>query len=125
LLLSDENLPPIDKQQEIKGIQIHRLEHDLLDPLTRLIKLLETPEDIPILAPLIKREIFYRLLRAGQGKQLQQMILQDGHVNRIARVLHLLHDNYHQPLKVDELAKQAHMSVSALHYHFKSFTAIS
>ncbi|WP_438862451.1 AraC family transcriptional regulator N-terminal domain-containing protein [Neptunicella sp.] len=125
LLLADEHLPPMEKTQDVKGIQIHRLEYELLDPLVRLLKLLEQPEDIAILAPLIKREIFYRLIRAGQGKQLQQMIMQDGHVNRIARVLHLLHDNYHQPLKVDELAKQAHMSVSALHHHFKSFTAIS
>ncbi|MBC3765633.1 AraC family transcriptional regulator [Neptunicella marina] len=125
LLLADENLPTVDKQQDIKGIQIHPLKQDLLDPLIRLIKLLETPEDIPILAPLIKREIYYRLIRAGLGKHLQQVVMQDGHVSRIARVLNIMHENYRQPLKVDDLAKSAHMSVSALHHHFKSFTAIS
>ena len=87
----------------------------LLDAFQRLIDLFDEPEDIPILAPLVQREICYRLLRGDQGPRLRQ----------IATAIDWLKDNFNQPLRVDELAAHSGMSKSSLHHHFRSLTAMS
>lgn len=43
------------------------LDPSLLDPLIRLFALLDTPRDLPVLAPLIRREIVWRLLTGPHG----------------------------------------------------------
>jgi len=97
----------------------------LLDVVLRLLRLLDTPRDIPILAPMIKRELLYRLLMNGQGVVLRQSVLQDSQLNRVAKAIRILRDNYAQPLRVEEIARDVHMSVSSLHHHFKQATAMS
>lgn len=108
-----------------RGMFTGELSDTLLDAVLRLMKLLDTPEDIPTLAPLCKREILYRLLRAPQGWQLAQMAITDSHSQRISHVIGRLHQRFDQALVVEELAREAHMSVSSLHAHFKAVTAMS
>ncbi|WP_233151713.1 AraC family transcriptional regulator [Pelomonas sp. KK5] len=97
----------------------------LLDPLLRLVNLLDTPADIATLAPLCKREILYRVLRSPEGWRLAQMAVTDSHSQRITQVINWLHTNFDRPLQVEALARDAAMSVSSLHAHFKSVTAMS
>jgi AraC-like DNA-binding protein len=97
----------------------------LLETLLRLVRLLETPEDIPMLAPLVTREILYRLLKSPEGWRLAQLALVDGHSQRIAQVTDLLRRRFREPLRMDDLARQVHWSISALHHHFKAVTAMS
>ncbi|ALM86579.1 AraC family transcriptional regulator [Bordetella sp. N] len=124
-LIRDEHLPPPGAGEAPRGVHVHPLGTPMLDAVLRLVRLLDTPEEIAILAPLIKREILYRLLVNGQGLALRQTALQDSHTQRIARSIEQMRNGYDQPLRVDEMARDAHMSVSSFHHHFKSVTAMS
>jgi AraC-like DNA-binding protein len=97
----------------------------LLEPLLRLLALLETPEDIPTLAPLVTREIVYRLLKSSDGWRLAQLAMVESHSQRVAQIIEVLRKRYAETLRMEDLAKQVHWSVSALHHHFKAITAMS
>ena len=108
-----------------RGIFTGALSGTLLDPVLRLMKLLDTPEDVAALAPLISREILYRLLRSHDGWRLAQMAVVDSHHQRITQAIGLLSQRFREPLRMDDLAAAVHMSVSSLHHHFKSVTSMS
>ena len=97
----------------------------LLDPLTRLLELLEKSHDIAMLAPLIEREVLYRLLCGPQGAMLRQLALADSRLSRISRAIARIRGTYTQPLRVGSLAHEVGMSPSSLHRHFKAVTGIS
>lgn len=124
-LIREEGLPATAQAEASRGLYINRLNADMMDAVLRLLKLLDTPQDIPILAPMVKREILYRLLTNGQGGRLRQIALQDSHTHRIARAIREIQRNFAQPLRVEALARDVHMSVSSFHHHFKAVTAIS
>jgi AraC-like DNA-binding protein len=124
-LIRDVDPPPSLQGEAARGLYVNRLDAPLLDGVLRLLRLLETPADIPILAPMVKREIMYRLLVNGQGAALRQLVLKDSHTHRIARAIRLLREHYARPLRVQDLARQAHMSPSSFHHHFKAVTAMS
>ncbi|WP_034296670.1 AraC family transcriptional regulator [Herbaspirillum sp. RV1423] len=124
-LIGDENLPQGIPSDASRGLFVNRLNTTLLDAVLRLLRLLETPRDIPIMAPMIKREILYRLLMNGQGALLRQTVLQDSQMNRIAKAIRLMKESFTLPLRVDDIARDVHMSVSSLHHHFKVVTAMS
>ncbi|VTU45817.1 Regulatory protein PchR (plasmid) [Variovorax sp. PBL-E5] len=117
-----ETLP---KRASQRGLFTGELSGTLLDPLLRLTRLLDAPEDVPALAPLIIREILYRLLRSPDGWRLAQMAVVDSHSQRIAQAIGVLSRRFQEPLRVEELADEVHMSVSSLHQHFKAVTAMS
>ena len=108
-----------------RGMFTGEISSTLLDPLLRLVKLLASPEDVPALAPLITREILYRLLRSPDGWRLAQMAVVDSHSQRITQAISLLSRRFQEPLRVEDLANEVHMSVSSLHHHFKAVTAMS
>lgn len=108
-----------------RGIFTGELSTSLLDPVLRLVKLLDTPEDVPVLAPLITREILYRVLRSPDGWRLAQMAVVDSHSQRIAQAIGLLSQRFREPLRMEDLADAIHMSVSSLHQHFKAVTSMS
>jgi AraC-like DNA-binding protein len=118
-------VPPPTPSYASRGLYVSPLDSTMLDAVLRLLRLLDTPDDIPIIAPLIKREILYRLLMNGQGARLRQIALQDSQMQRIAKAIQLLRENFAQPLRVDVMARDVHMSVSSLHRHFKAVTAMS
>ncbi|ANN68165.1 AraC family transcriptional regulator [Bordetella bronchialis] len=117
--------PPSVPAEVPRGLYVNRLGDTLLDGVLRLLRLLDSPVDIPVLAPMVKREIFYRLLMNGQGAVLRQLVQKDSHTQRIARAIRLLREHYVRPLRVEELARHAHMSPSSFHHHFKAVTAMS
>jgi AraC-like DNA-binding protein len=124
-LIQDEKLPPVAHAEASRGLFVNRLSTTMLDAVLRLLRLVETPDDIPILAPMVKREILYRLLRNGQGARLRQMALQDSQTQRVAKAIRLLRENFVRSIRVESLAKDVHMSVSSLHHQFKAVTAMS
>ncbi len=124
-LMIDSNLPPPRAQQSSRGMAIGEVTLPLLTTFQRLIDLLDEPKDIPILAPIIQREILYRLLVGDQGARLRQMASAGSQSHLIARAIDWLKGNYSQPLRIDNLAAQVHMSKSTFHHHFRSLTAMS
>lgn len=108
-----------------RGIAVSQGDPDLLDAALRLVRLLDAPQDIPLLAPLILREIHYRLLRSEQGGMLRHIGVADSQGHRVAKAIGWLREHYHQPLRIEHIARQVHLSPSALHHHFKAVTAMS
>jgi AraC-like DNA-binding protein len=124
-LMADSNLPPPRTQQSSRGMATGEVTLPLLNAIQRLIDLLAEQQNIPILAPIIQREIIYRLLVGDQGTRLRQIASAGSQSHQIARVIDWLKVNFTQPLRIDDLATQASMSSSTFHHHFRSMTALS
>lgn len=124
-MLLEMEAPPPATQRPARGVFVSRTQPALLDAALRLLQLLATPEDIPTLAPLAAREILYRLLKSEEGWRLSQLAGGDGQARRIARAIGWLKANYDKPLRIEEVAREVHMSTSSLHHHFKAATALS
>lgn len=124
-LMVDSHLPPPRPQQTGLGMAVGVVTDALISPLQRLIDLLAQPQDIPILAPIIQREITYRLLTGDQGARLRQIATVGSQGHQIARAIDWLHGHFSQQLRVDELARFVNMSPSTFHQHFRSLTAMS
>lgn len=108
-----------------RGMGVSLLDEGLVDAVLRLARLVESPRDIPVLAPLAEREILYRLLQGEQGARLRHTLLAESHGHRVAKAIGWLKDNFHQPISIDALADRVNMSTSSLHHHFKAMTAMS
>jgi AraC-like DNA-binding protein len=124
-LMVDSNLPPPRVQQSGRGMATGEVTLPLLTAIQRLIDLLAEKQDIPILAPIIQREIIYRLLVGDQGERLRQIASAGSQSHQIARAIDWLKDNFSQPLSIDDLAAQVRMSSSTFHHHFRLMTALS
>lgn len=124
-IISREDLPETEISAKPRGIAVGETTVGLLDACTRLIDLLDTPEDIPFLSHLIQREIVYRVLRTPQGERLRAIATTGDLSNRTARAISWLKDNYAKPLRMEELAAIARMGVSTLHHQFRGLTAMS
>ena len=124
-LMVDNHLPPPHARQSSRGMAVGEVTLPLLSAFQRLIDLLAAPEDIPILAPLIQREILYRLLVGDQGTRLRQIASAGSQSHQIAQAIEWLKNHYTQPLHIDDLAAQVHMSPSTFHQHFRALTAMS
>jgi len=109
----------------VKAMDVSPIGADLHDAALKLLSLLDTPGEIKFLAPLITREIVYRLLRGEQGARLSHLLVSEGDTRRISRAVERLRENLDQPLKIENMARDLGMSVSGFHYHFKSVTAMS
>ncbi|MCH6264504.1 AraC family transcriptional regulator [Neobacillus citreus] len=116
----------VDKKENARrGLYVSKIEPSLLDAVTRLARLLDHPKDIPVLAPLIRKEIIYRVLRGEHGGMLKQIAIEGSSTNQISDVIEHIMNNYEKSFKIEELAELANMSVSSLHRHFKEVTAMS
>jgi AraC-like DNA-binding protein len=98
---------------------------DLLDAVTRLLRLLSQPRDQVVLGPLVKREILWRLATGEQGTAVRQLGLADSSLAHIARAVRWIRDHYAQPFQVADVAALSGMSVSAFHRNFQAVTAMS
>ena len=121
-LLPDLSPPPLEDQAPIA---VTALGCDLLDPVARLLRLLDRPADVPALAPLIKREIHYRLLQGEQGGLLRQAATAGSHLARIGQAADWIRLHYAEPVSVEALAERAGMSVTSFHRHFRAITTMS
>ena len=124
-LMLGQNLPSTHPPKERLGIAVSEVSATLLDAFNRLLVLLGHPEDISALAPLVKQEIFYRLLTGEQGPRLRQITTVGNHSYQISRAIDWLKDNFSKPVKMEELASKAGLSLSAFHNHFRAMTAMS
>ncbi len=117
-------MPP-RKPADVRAIAVSPLDANLLDAAVRLVRLLDVPDDASILMPMIVREIIYRLLRGDQGGRLRHLTVMGGYTPAIARAVQRIRQDFDQPLRIEQLARDLGMSVSGFHYHFKAVTAMS
>lgn len=113
------------RESPARPLFLARTSAPLLDAVLRLARLLDTPEEAAVLAPLALREIHYRVLTGELGERLCHLCEVDGPSQRIARAIELLKQRYAEPLRVEDLATAAHMSPSSLHQRFKAVTTMS
>jgi AraC-like DNA-binding protein len=109
----------------VKAIDVSPLDAGLLDAAVRLVRLLDSPTDARFLAPLVIREIVYRLLMGEQGGRLSHIAVLGGHAHRISQAIERLRKDFDQPLRIEDLARELGMSVSGFHHHFRAVTAMS
>lgn len=98
---------------------------ELLDPAVRLLRLLDHPADLPVLAPMIKREILWRLATGEQGAMVRQIGLADSSLTHISRAIHWIRDHHTETLRIADLARLAGMSATSFHRHFRAVTAMT
>lgn len=117
-------LPP-PRRATVPGLQVSRTTPELTDAVVRLVRLLDTPADIPALAPLALREIHYRLLKGAQSGLVQQIAVAESRVQQVTRAMTWIREHFTEPLSIEALAHVSHMSRSAFHQHFKAVTTMS
>jgi AraC-like DNA-binding protein len=107
------------------GFSVASVTPAMLDAWARMLRLMTTPADIPVLAPAYEREILYRVLQGPHGWMLRDIALPDTALSRVRLAIQWIRNNFRDQLRVDSLAEMAAMSVSAFHRHFKAATAMS
>ena len=122
-LLTDLPSPPMSSSPG--GMAVGEVTPELLDAWTRLLRLMESPQDIPALAPAYEREILYRVLTGPMGWMLRDIATPDTTLARVNQAIQWLRAHYREPVSIQELADRAAMSVSAFHRRFKAVTALS
>ncbi|GAB2813950.1 AraC family transcriptional regulator [Comamonas piscis] len=113
------------REEQPTAFSVAAVTPQLLDAWVRMLRLMQTPSDIPVLAPAFEREILYRVLQGPMGWMLRDIATPDSSLERINRVVQRIREDFAQPLRMEELAGEASMSVSAFHRHFKAVTALS
>lgn len=124
-VLVEADLPSPRGEGEVKAIDVSPLDASLLDAVVRLVRLVDSPTDARVLAPLVTREIIYRLLMGAQGVRLRHIAVLGGYTHGIARVVDLLRKDFKEPLHIESIAQELGMSVSGLYHQFKAVTAMS
>ncbi len=124
LLLHTEHSITINNKPE-SGLFIEKVDRHLEESVLRLIRLLETPKDIPVLSQQMIREIYYRMLCGEHSDMIAKIAIKGSHTQRISNVIQKLKRDFHQSITMNELADIAGMSVSSFHAHFKSLTTMS
>ncbi|MEI9947986.1 MAG: AraC family transcriptional regulator [Pseudomonadota bacterium] len=112
-------------QEELEPMTISPTTRAMDDALLRFVSLVEAPEDVPLLAPMIERELLYRVLQSEQGTVLRQFARADSRLSQIYRAVKWIRAHLAEPLPVEKLAGVAAMSASSFHRHFKAVTGLS
>jgi len=118
-------LPPEKPLSGARGFSVTKMDPFLLDGVLRLLRLLAMPQDIPALSPLHVREILYRVMQGEHGGQIAQFATAGSHEERVSAVIRLIGHEYARPLKAEDLAAEAHLSVTSLYEHFARVTGMS
>ncbi|GAC1366910.1 MAG: AraC family transcriptional regulator [Ktedonobacteraceae bacterium] len=124
-VMVEASLPIPRERAEVRAIDVSPVDGYLLDAFVRLLRLLDSPAEAPVLMPLITREIIYRLLMGEQGARLRHLVMEGGYTPYIATAVKRLRQDFDQPLRIEQLAQELDMSVSGFHHHFKAVTAMS
>ena len=124
-IIAQSGLPPPRDRTTEGGTVLGEMTSTLLAPFCRLLALLSEPGAVAVLAPLIEREIHFRLLTSDLASRLWQIASVGSQSHRIAKAIDWLRANYAQPLSINELATHVQMSASTLHHHFRLLTAMS
>jgi AraC-like DNA-binding protein len=124
-LMLESDLERAAREQPETALTVSEVSADLLDAAIRLVRLLGSPRDIPILAPLAEREILYRLLRGDQTSRMSQIAFGESKLQQVNRAIGWIKRNFREAFSVEFLASEARMSASALHQHFRTVTGMS
>lgn len=124
-LLIEEELENNSRKKPKRGLNIAELDESKLDAVVRLVRLLDQPADIPVLAPLFIKEILYKVLRSEHGDSLKQVVKEGSPTIYIQNVIQHIINHYQNSFHVEELANIAKMSVPSFYRHFKEVTAMS
>jgi AraC-like DNA-binding protein len=124
-LLENSGLQPPPAGQARPGLFLSDATPEIAEAVFRLARLLDLPRDIPVLAPLVMRELHYRLLTGAQAEAVRHLAVADGKLQQVARAVAFLKRHAANPVSIATLAAEARMSPSALHHAFKSITAMS
>ena len=119
------SLPGTAQDAALPGLAVSPVTPDLLDAAVRLLRLLDRPADIPMLAPLAEREILYRLLTGAQAPMLRQIARAHSRMAQVGQAIGWIRSHFAEPLRIDAVAQRANMSASSFHRHFKAVTAMS
>jgi AraC-like DNA-binding protein len=109
----------------VPALAVNRATDGLLDAVHRLLLLLDHPDDVLALAPLIEREIAWRLLTGPGGLVVRQIGLMDSSFSQVGRIIRWIREHPAEPFRIEQLAQQANMSLSTLHRHFRAMTSLS
>jgi AraC-like DNA-binding protein len=110
---------------ETAGLGICAASPELLEAVVRYVRLLDQPRDLAVLAPLVEREILWRLLCSEQGYRLRLLGLADSRLSQIGRAMRWMREHYRETLRVEQLARIAAMSVTSFHRHFRAVARMS
>ena len=124
-ILNTEDVHVPETSSGARGMAIGETTVELVNACSRLMDLLDAPQDIPFFGKLIQREIIYRLLQGTQGQRLRAIATLGDQSHRTAKAVAWLRANYQKPLRVEQLATVAGMGRSTLHHHFRALTAMS
>ncbi|MDH2331610.1 AraC family transcriptional regulator [Paenibacillus sp. FSL M7-0802] len=124
-VLNDCDIKVTSKDNAKRALFVGWMESSIQDAVLRLARLLDTPGEIPFLAPLYTREILYRLLQGPYGVELAQIAVEGSSTYRIREAIDHIVRNWDQSFRIEDLADTASMSVSSFHRHFKEVTAMS
>lgn len=104
------------------ALRVGEADVDLLDAFARYLRVLQSPEDAEVLAPLVVGEIHYRVMRSPQGHALRRLVTDARPAAPVARAIELIRENLATHLSIGSLARELALSPSALHHHFKAVT---
>jgi AraC-like DNA-binding protein len=117
--------PPELEDNLGRGVFVTDFDGPLADCVLRMVRLLDTPQAIPILAPMIMREICYWLLTGPHGGEVAKVVLANSHAQRVVTAIHTLRDQFAETIRIEDLAAVAQMSPSAFHRQFKALTSMT
>ncbi|WP_375337429.1 AraC family transcriptional regulator [Rhizobium lentis] len=124
-VLEQLDTPPTPTVSAVPCFFVGKVDEPLSDCILRLVRMSSTPKAIPILAPSVMREICYWLLNGPHGGELCKLALPESNVERVVKAVAMLHTNFAQTLRVEQLAREARMSLSSFHQHFKALTSMT
>jgi AraC-like DNA-binding protein len=124
-ILSQEDFAAADFSRGARGMTVGATTAEMLDVCSRMLGLLDRPDEIAFLGGLLHRELLYRLLRGPQGRHLRAIATLGEQTNRTAKAVAWLKANFTRPLRVEDMATIAQMGVSTFHHHFRSLTQMS
>jgi AraC-like DNA-binding protein len=119
------DMPDVDDPEFLCGLGVSPTDQELEGAVLRMMRLLDRPNEIAVMAPMIEREILFRLLQGPQGSKMRQIAEIDGRQSQVRRALAWIRENFTEPFKVEDLAKMTGMSVSVFHRHFKAATTMT
>jgi AraC-like DNA-binding protein len=113
------------KPPAFSGLAISDATPELLDPIVRLLRLLDRPDDLRVLAPGLEREILWRLITGDQGALVRQIGLANSSLTHISRAIRWIREHYNEPVLIADLAELSGMSASSFHRHFRAATSMT
>lgn len=121
----ENELEPTTRPSPTRGVSLSHMDPELEDVFRRLLKLLERPNDIPFLEPLVSQEILYRLVQNGHGATFHKIAHSKNHINRMAHLINWMKQHVDRPLSGNDIANEANMSSSVLYDKFRDVTGMS